>query len=518
MERKPLPLGVQSFRKIRTKGHYYVDKTGFIDQLMQEGSENFFLSRPRRFGKSLFLDTLKEAFEGSKELFEGLALYDKWDWSTSRPVIRMEMSGGNYTLEGDLLETMDSMLLDIEEKFDLKTEESRPALRLKRIIKKLYKQTGQKVVVLVDEYDKPIVDALEYPEIAVANRNELRTIYGILKNVTDEVCFSFFTGVSRFSKTSLFSGVNNLMDITVERSYSSICGYTDTEIDREFAPELESVDLDKMRHWYNGYSWLGDEKVYNPYDVLNLFRFGRFEAWWFETGTPTFLMDIMKNERAYSIDVGRSDVHSGILSNFDIGSIDLTALLFQTGYLTIVGTDTIGGVLHYRLDYPNFEVRQSLHYLFEGMLLPELQETKRSENARNILASLENHDKAGLEEHFRSLLAGIPHQWYDNSQVAQYEAHCASVFYSHLLGLGVDVRAEDSTNRGRADVTVILDSRVYIMEFKISERSEPGDALEQARRKEYADKYRRLGIPISVVGIEYSSAERNIVNFRMKQI
>lgn len=517
MEKKLLPLGVHSFRKIRKNGFYYVDKTQHIDWLMQEGSSNFFLSRPRRFGKTLFIDTLKEAFEGSKELFKGLALSDKWDWSSRSPVVRLDLNGGNYTIEGELVEFMESILGEIEDDFGLEKTAGRPAVRLKQIIRKLYDQSGQEVVFLVDEYDKPIVDALEYPDMAIANRNELRAIFSILKHASTRVCFSFFTGVTRFSKTSLFSGVNNLRDLTLSPRYSAICGYTDLEIEHVFGQEIEDIDRDKMRRWYNGYSWLGSEKVYNPYDVLNLFVEGTFKSWWFETGTPTFLTNIVQGDRVYSIDTRRKMVRDSFMSNFDVGRIDITALLFQTGYLTIVGEEVISDVVHYYLDYPNFEVRHSLNYLLEGMLLPEVGSDKQAMNSNTLIKLLEEHDKAGLENHFRSLMACIPHHWYDNSQIAQYEAHCASVFYSHLLGTGADVRAEDSTNWGRADLTVVLKSRVYVMEFKVSEKSMPGTAMEQARKKEYAEKYRRLGLPITLVGIEYSSAERNIVKFQMKR-
>ena len=270
MTRRRLPIGIQTFREIREANCYYVDKTAYIRRLADEG-KHYFLSRPRRFGKSLFLDTLKELFEGNESLFEGLYIHNGWDWSVRYPVVRLDFGSGNYGERGDLHKETMAQLDAIEEEAGVAPRHDTAAARFRHLIQALHRRDGQRVAVLVDEYDKPILDALEAPEVARANRDYLRGLYSAIKVSDAHIQFAFLTGVSKFSKVSLFSGLNNLKDITLDARYSAICGYTDADLDAVFAPELPGLDRDEIRRWYNGYSWLGEEKVYNPFDILLLF-------------------------------------------------------------------------------------------------------------------------------------------------------------------------------------------------------------------------------------------------------
>ena len=366
-------------------------------------------------------------------------------------------------------------------------------------------------MVLVDEYDKPILDALDAPEVARANRDFLRGLYGVVKDCDAHVRFTFLTGVSKFAKVSLFSGLNNLADITLDPRYSAVCGFTDADLDTVFAPELPGLDRDEIRAWYNGYSWRGAEKVYNPFDILLLFDRREFDAWWFETGTPTFLVDTLTARGVGAADLEDMVASRDLLSSFDVGDVATEALLFQTGYLTITGTENLGGKTLYRLGYPNREVRQSLN----ERLLRAMTPAASQQGTREIRLHehLRANDFAGLRALFEGFFASIPHDWHRKNDIARYEGWYASVFYSHFAALGLDVTVEDATSRGRLDITVRFNRQVYLFEFKVVELAPEGTALAQLKAKRYADKYRGLGRPIHLIGVEFSRNERNIAAF-----
>ena len=510
MTRRRLPIGIQTFREIREANCYYVDKTAYIRRLTDEG-KHYFLSRPRRFGKSLFLDTLKELFEGNESLFEGLDIHNGWDWSVRYPVVRLDFGSGNYGERGDLHKETMAQLDAIEEEAGVAPRHDTAAARFRHLIQALHRRDGQRVAVLVDEYDKPILDALEAPEVARANRDYLRGLYSAIKVSDAHIQFAFLTGVSKFSKVSLFSGLNNLKDITLDARYSAICGYTDADLDAVFAPELPGLDRDEIRRWYNGYSWLGEEKVYNPFDILLLFDSRRFGAYWFETGTPTFLMDMLisRGVGALALDdmLGSDDV----LSAFDVDHIATEALLFQTGYLTIRQTEPRGGEMYYRLSYPNQEVRQSLN----RSLLNHLTDnpSQRTEHRARLYDLLLVNDFAGLESLFKAFFFSIPYQWHTNNDLANYEGYYASVFYSYFASVGLDIVVEDSSSEGRLDMAVRFNANCYLFEFKVVESAPEGTAMAQLREKRYADKYRALGEPIYMVAVEFSRQTRNLVAF-----
>ncbi len=501
-----LPIGFSSLREIQGMDCYYVDKTDHVRRLVEMG-KYYFLSRPRRFGKTLLVDTLQELFEGSEELFRGLAVHGKWDWSARHPVVRLSFGGRNFVVP-DRLHRNTMMQLDAAEKrAGVQCGYPDASDRLHHLISELHERTGQRAVVLVDEYDKPILDALGDRELALANRGFLRDLYGVIKDCDRHLRFVFLTGVSKFSQAGLFSGLNNLIDVTLEPEFSDICGYTDAELDAVFAPELEGLDRDEVRCWYNGYNWRGPERVYNPFGLLLLFRRREFRPYWFQSGTPTFLVETLARRDLPTPDLDGMTGSESLLSTFDVDRISVEALLFQTGYLTIAGEEEG----RYRLDYPNLEVRRSLGEALLGELLP-VEARKKTERLQ-LGELLEANDFERLETLFRGVFAAIPHQWYMNSPVAKYEAHYASVIHSCFLMEGLEPVAEDSGSRGRADMAIRAGGRVYLFEFKVVERGREGTALAQLREKGYADKYRRLGRSVHLIGVEFSREERNVVGF-----
>ena len=515
MSKRRLPIGIQTFREVREEDCYYVDKTAYIRRLLDEG-KHYFLSRPRRFGKSLFLDTLKELFEGNEPLFKGLAIHDRWDWSVRHPVLRLDFSGASFHEPDALRDDVTAQLNVLEDEAEVVPRDDAAPARFRRLMKVLHERSGQRVAVLVDEYDKPILDTLEVPEVARANRDFLRGLYSTVKFADAHIRFTFITGVSKFSKVSLFSGLNNLTDITLDPHFSALCGYTEADLDTVFAPELPGLDREQIQDWYNGYSWRGDEKVYNPFDILLLFRNREFAAYWFETGTPTFLVETLCKRHVSSLALGEMMGSDELLSTFDVDHIATEALLFQTGYLTIVRPEPRGGEMFYRLGYPNQEVRQSLNRSLLNYLTGDA--SRRAAHSAQLYDLLEANDFAGLETLFHAFFASIPYEWYTNNDIAGYEGYYASVFYSYFAGLGLDVRVEDSSSHGRLDMAVLFNDNIYLFEFKVVELASAGAAMAQLKERRYADKYRALEQPIHLIGVEFSKDERNIVAFDVERV
>ena len=509
MAKHVLPIGIQSFRNIRDRTCYYVDKTGYALHLFREGT-HFFLSRPRRFGKSLFVDTLKHLFEGDQDLFVGLEAYNHWDWSVRYPVVQLDFAGLNGTIPGALDEHVQEQLAEIEGDANIQPHRSAASWRFRHLIRTLHSETGQPVCVLVDEYDKPILDALEDPELARANREYLRGLYGMIKACDAHIRFCFLTGVSKFSKVSLFSGLNNLIDITLDERYATICGYTESDLDSVFAAELPGLDRDRIREWYNGYKWgVAAESVYNPFDLLLLFNKRKFKPWWFESGTPSFLTKLL-TERCVATDRLDGQLASeALLSTFDVGGIAPEALLFQTGYLTIGGRERgDDGIEYFRLVYPNREVRQSLNLSLLNHITGD--PSRRERQSQDLQRLLRTADLDGLEAWFRALFAGIPYHWHNRNTIADYEGYYASVFYSFFVGSGATVTTEDSGSTGRADLAVQTADRIYLFEFKVFAASKRGAALQQLQDRDYAAKYRHLGLPVHLVGVEFNAQTRNV--------
>ena len=510
MAKRRLPIGIQTFRKVREENCYYVDKTAYVERLVVEGT-HYFLSRPRRFGKSLFLDTLKELFEGNEALFKGLHVHAGWTWGEPHPVVRLDFAGGDFKQPELLADSVMEQLAAVERRHGVEANYRTAPGRFAHLLEALHERTGRRVVVLVDEYDKPILDALGEPSVARANRDFLRSVYGVIKASDAHVRFTFLTGVTKFSKVNLFSQLNNLIDLTLEPAYSSICGYTEGDLDTVFAPELEGLDREQVRDWYNGYSWLGAEKVYNPFDVLLLLRRRTFDAHWFETGTPAFLVDTLFERQVSSVSLADMAGTGDLLSAFDVEHIGTEALLFQTGYLTITGAEELGGMKLYRLGYPNREVRQSLNLVLLRHLVRNTQ--RQTANSIRLERLLKTADCAGLQELFQAFFASIPYEWHVNNDIARYEGYYASVFYSYFAALGYEITVEESSAAGRLDMAVRTGGHVYLFEFKVTEQAGAGAALAQLRERGYAAKYRGRGEPIHLIGVEFSRKTRALTAF-----
>jgi hypothetical protein len=513
MHRKKLPIGIQAFRKMREDDYYYVDKTPLALRLIEEGS-HFFLSRPRRFGKSLFLDMLGELFAGSEALFHGLYAHERWDWSTVYPVIRISFGGGVLHERAALDQRIRGILQENSEQLGIqcRTPDDIPTC-FSELIRGVHAAAGQRVVVLIDEYDKPILDNITHPDMARQMRDGLRNFYSVIKDSDAHIRFAFLTGVSKFSKVSLFSGLNNLRDITVSPAYSALCGYTEADVDTVFAPELEGLDRQQIRDWYNGYNWTG-ESVYNPFDLLLLFEERQFRPYWFETGTPTFLVDVLTERQAWLPELGQLESSADILSTFDVDDMPTEALMFQAGYLTIDREEEISGTYYYQLRYPNREVYQSLNGTLLRYWTPDTQaEIKHRKSLYRLLLA---NDFPGLHQLFISFFASIPSDWYRKNPIAQYEGYYASVFYAYFAALGLDITLEDASNHGRLDMAVRFNQQIYLFEFKVVELTPEGQALQQIKDKGYADKYRAEGLPIHLVGVEFSREQRSVVGFAVE--
>jgi len=511
---KKLPIGIQSFSKIRESNYVYVDKTDIALQLIESG-EYYFLSRPRRFGKSLFVDTLRCIFEGKKELFTGLAIENVWDWSQKHPVISISFAGGVTDSRRLLEERILNALQKIAEQFDITPRFDNIADRFDDLICQVRKKTGQKVVVLVDEYDKPILDNITNPEIAAQLRECLKDLYSVVKSQDDNIRFVFITGVSKFSKVSIFSGLNNLRDITLSRKFSTICGYTQENLLSEFEAHLPGCDLDMIQAWYNGYNWRG-EAVYNPFDILLfLANDHEFRNYWFETGTPTFLIKLIETGKYFIPAIETIEASDELIGSFDIEEIEIETLLFQAGYLTIDQEKQMADDIIYILKYPNKEVKKSL----SDYLLSQLSQNRVKKQAikSNLYDALCEKNLDTLHPIFHSFFASIPNDWYRKNNLSGYEGYYASIFYCYFASLGLDVTPEDTTNHGRIDMTLKMENAIFIFEFKVVELvKEKNSALEQIKAKRYHEKYKTSG-EVYLVGVEFSKEDRNIVGFEWEK-
>jgi len=491
------PIGLQDFKGLIEDGYVYIDKTEHIYQLLQ--GKYYFFSRPRRFGKSLLLSTIDYIFQAKKELFKGLWIEDKIEWK-EYPIIRLDFSPMNYRdlgLENELLRS----LRRIAKKYNLEIDFDSSKVFFENLILELSKI--EKVVILIDEYDKPIIDYLEPDQLheAKKNRSIMKNFYGVLKNLDSHIRFLFITGVSKFSKVSIFSDLNHLEDLTVKPYSATLVGYTQSELEHYFGKRIEEIAqnqglsyeelLQSIKKWYNGYSWLG-EKVYNPFSVLNFVKSGQLMNFWFETGTPTFLVKILNKNFEYNFE--EVEANDTILSNFDIENIYPLTLLFQTGYLTIKKHTG----RFYVLSYPNLEVKYSL---LENILTDYTKLPNTSATAYRIRQSFDTHNFELFQEQINILFSKIPYQLFEANQEKYYHA----IIFMILHLLGYDIECEISTSKGRIDAVIITEKSVYILEFKINDSSE--NAIRQIREKEYFKKYLDRNKPVFLVGIALKDKE-----------
>jgi len=503
---KNLPLGIQNFREIVEGGHVYADKTQYIYSLLNV-AKCFFLSRPRRFGKSLLLDTIAEVFSGDKEMSKGSFIYDT-DYSFEKhPVLRLDMS----RLDTESPEALKSAIMTVLEERargeELDVAGSTPSIFFQFLIKGLHDKYGKGVVILVDEYDKPILDRLSDADVADKNRDVLRGFYGVLKAMDPYLRFVFVTGVSKFTKASIFSELNNLLDITLTERYANICGIAVDELEKYFGEHIRHLasrgDLgcfeslhNEILAWYDGYSWDGRTRVINPFSLLSFFAQERFSSFWYSSGTPKFLMDLIKRRPKGYTDLGNLEIGEWALDTFDIKRIEVEPLLFQTGYLTVKKI-LAERPLFYLLEIPNFEVRQA----FNLHILAEFTESgvAYAESAyRSIQQALVTGNLQGMLETLRSLFASIPYELH-----IKKEAYYHSIFYAIINLLGFQTDAEVSVSGGRIDAVLEHDDKVYVMEFKYvncppdvtpEDKQELickalDDGMEQLNKRNYAGKF-----------------------------
>ncbi|MEA3553224.1 MAG: AAA family ATPase, partial [Campylobacterota bacterium] len=380
------------------------------------------------------------------------------------------------------------------------------------LIRKANEKYNQKVVILIDEYDKPILDNITNPEVAKSIRDVLVNFYSVIKGSDEFLRFAFLTGVSKFTKTSIFSGLNNITDISLDKAYGDICGYTQNDVETTFKPYLQDVDMDKLKCWYNGYNFLGSD-MYNPFDILLFISKGHlYKNYWFETGTPTFLMELIKQNNYFLPNLANLKVDEKLLNSFDIENLDLEVILYQAGYLTIDKVETtIFETLEYSLKIPNKEVKQSLNdYIIAKILKDKNATQKKTDTYKSLLHS----DMTSFRDALKSIFASIPYNNYTKNDIQNYEGFYASVIYVYLQSLGLDIVGEDVTNKGRIDLTIKMKQAIYIIEFKVGD----GDAPQQIKDKQYSQKYLNDSKDIYLVGINFDEDEKNISNFEWEKI
>jgi hypothetical protein len=505
------PIGLQDFSKIRKDGFLYIDKTRLIYNLIESGNY-YFLSRPRRFGKSLLLSTIKEIFSGNRELFEGLWIYDQWNWDQKHPVIHLRCSKLDYQKLG-LYEALNIEMGVLAKGLGIELEASHLKGRFEELIRKA--SANGRVVILIDEYDKPITDYLEDLEKVEENRSVFKSFYSVLKDADEYIRLLLITGVSRFPKECIFSDLNNLNDITIHRNYATIAGVTQQELERNFAEEIAEIQqhqpdlLSKLKSWYNGYAWHEDaERVYNPFSVLKYMDGRDFRNYWFQTGTPTWLVNLMKNNREFDLE----NVHIGenALSSFNVEHIAVVPVLFQTGYLTIKGYNFNKRL--YELAYPNTEVEESL----TDALLSAYRNVFPGNDSMSVIndlsEALKNNDIPQMIKALDVLLSTIP---YDHWR-AESESIFHIIVHLSFKRLGLDVRSEVHSSTGRCDVLVFTDQYIFALELKLNGAAQA--ALDQIFEKGYLRSYQLDARKKIAIGINFSSEKRAVEGFMVKEV
>jgi len=515
---KKLPIGIQTFRKMINEDYLYIDKTKEIYNFFIYGGDYYFLSRPRRFGKSLLVSTLQEIFSGNKELFKGLWIYDKIDWK-KYPVVHIDFSNISYQTSQILETELNIKIEKIGAIYDITLDQRRNYKgKFEELLEKLSEK--ERVVILIDEYDKPIIDFIEKKETAVANRKVLKDFYSVLKGSDQYIKFVFITGVSKFSRVSIFSGLNNLNDITIDDQFANLLGYTHEELLHYFEDRIEVLgkkisisgnDLQEhLKRWYNGYSWDGDNFLYNPFSILNLFAKNRFGNYWFSSGTPTFLINHIKNQGKDIRELEKEEVDESTFESYDIENLEVISLLFQTGYLTIKEIIPVGVKSKYALSYPNEEVKES----FLKHFLASYTTDEPGIVGSKIFDLVDSIGKGDLESFFKiikSLFAAIPSHLF----IKEREAYYHTIIYLILTLLGVTIDVEVHTNIGRIDAVINTDDIVYILEFKMGTSIE---ALSQIEKMKYHERYLSSRKKVSFIGVGFNEKNKNISDYKVKML
>jgi hypothetical protein len=510
---KELPIGRQTFSEFIEQDLLYVDKTRYVWELVRQG-KFYFLSRPRRFGKSLLLSTLKSFFEGREELFRGLYVHAKEDEWKKHPVVYIDYSFVQYQ-EGKKLfkESLLNHLQRIAEIYSLSLSKNIIQDAFVELVQSLYEQFGQ-VVVLIDEYDKPLVDTLTHENRFEENREVLRGLYGSLKGLDGYLRFVMLTGVSRFAKVGVFSGLNNLEDISMDRTFATILGFTQEELERYFQPYFDSVEerlgydrdflLKNIREHYNGYSWDGEQRLYNPFSILNFFKEKEFGNYWFSTGTPTFLIDLVKQQKELPENLETTVVSDLIGHSASLKTLPLHALLFQTGYLTVRKIERDGIYRYYHLGYPNREVQHAFTTYLLAMFVDK-DEFDVQPEAIWLRKALQAEDTNRFIQLLQSFLADIPARLH-----IPREAYYHSLVYMLLRLVGLRLLLEKETDRGRIDAVLELPDKAYIIEFKFGAgkriknvQTLSAQALAQIDSRHYYEPYLGTGKKIILFGVGF---------------
>jgi hypothetical protein len=517
---KKLPIGISDFKELIQGNYIYVDKTKYIYELIKQG-KYYFLSRPRRFGKSLLISTIRYLFEGQRELFKGLYIYsynignkslvieDKWNWEDTYPVIRIDFAEAQVKNSEELEKELKATIIETGRKYGYEYNKEYTINRnLRLLIEKIYERSKKQVVILIDEYDKPILDNIENKQEVERIREELKGFYTTLKGLDEYIKFVLITGVSKFAKVSLFSGLNQLEDISLNKEYGNICGYTQDELEFYFKDYLQDLNLDEIKEWYNGYYFLQDT-LYNPFDILLYLKNKVFKNYWYETGKTEFLFKLLKTKNYELPYLNKLYYTSDILDKFDIEYISIEALMFQTGYLTIKEVKTIESEEMYLLDYPNKEVRQS----FNRDLVFYITKSYHTDRIYNLKIAIINQEIEKIKEQIEIFINSISYNILKNEYVYQ------AAIYGLIYSTGFNIILEDTTSKGRIDLTILVNrSIVYIIEFKVIEKEEKkGKALKQIEEKEYYKKYLDYQ-KIYIIGIELNKTKKQIVNFEYKQV
>ena len=511
MRPQKLPIGIQSFEKLRTEGFRYIDKSHLVYKLAQSGCY-YFLSRPRRFGKSLFLSTLEAYFLGKKELFDGLAVAElEKDW-IEYPVLHLDLNTQKYGSAEALEYVLDKFLQAQESKYGLSSSGSYFGPRFAAVIQKAYEITGRRVVILVDEYDKPVLQVIGNDSLQEEYRSTLKGFYGALKSCDQYIQFAFLTGVTNFGKVSVFSHLNHLNDISMDQRYYDICGLTEKEIRANLSEEVESMAMElglhpeevyaKLKEHYDGYHFCEDNVpgIYNPFSILNALDKKKIESYWFATGTPTYLVELLKKHNYNLSCLEKEVLSSDELNSIDSASSDPIPVIYQSGYLTIKDYDKEFGL--YRLGYPNKEVEEG----FVKFLIPyytNIEQTRSGFEISQFVRCLRNKDIEGFMQRLQAFLSACPYELQPDQ-----ERHFQSVMYILTTLCGFYTEVEEHTSRGRMDMTIKTDRYIYIFEFKFNSTAEA--ALKQISDMGYADKFKNDKREIICIGVNYSSGDRNI--------
>ena len=510
MSNRIYPIGIQNFESLRKDGYYYVDKTAIIHRMISSG-RYYFLSRPRRFGKSLLISTLEAYFQGKKELFEGLAIEKlEKDWK-KHPVLHLDLNTQKYDSPEALYSILNSALCQWEKLYGKEEYEDTLPLRFQGIIQRACEKTGERVVILVDEYDKPMLQAIGNEELQTSYRNTLKAFYGALKSTDGCIKFALLTGVTKFGKVSVFSDLNNVEDISMLEQYVSICGITEEELTENFDDEMAQLAQNygiskeeayhEVQERYDGYHFCENSVgIYNPFSLLHTFKNLKLDNYWFATGTPTYLVKLLQLHHYELNEMANEVVTKDVLNSIDSASTNPIPVIYQSGYLTIKGYDERFNT--YELGFPNKEVEEG----FVKFLLPfyaPIQEAKSGFEIQNFVKEVESGRIEEFLQRLQSFFADTPYEL-----ARDLEVHYQNVLFIVAKLLGFYVKAEYHTNRGRIDLLIQTDKYIYVMEFKLDGSAE--EALQQINEKQYAQPFATDPRQLFKIGINFSQKLKNI--------